>query len=46
MKTISGLDGSFLHLETPDTPMHVASLHLFDLPSGYQRRLPRRHQAR
>jgi len=36
MKTISGLDGSFLHLETPDTPMHVASLHLFDLPSGYQ----------
>jgi diacylglycerol O-acyltransferase / wax synthase len=36
MKTLSGLDGSFLHLETPDTPMHVASLHLFDLPKGYQ----------
>ena len=35
MKTLSGLDGAFLHLETVDTPMHVASLHLFDLPSGY-----------
>jgi diacylglycerol O-acyltransferase / wax synthase len=36
MKTLSGVDGAFLHLETPDTPMHVASLHLFDLPSGYR----------
>jgi WS/DGAT/MGAT family acyltransferase len=36
MKTLSGLDGAFLHLETPDTPMHVASLHLFDLPEGYR----------
>jgi diacylglycerol O-acyltransferase / wax synthase len=35
MKTLSGLDGTFLHLETPETPMHVASLHLFDLPAGY-----------
>jgi WS/DGAT/MGAT family acyltransferase len=35
MKTMSGLDGTFLHLETPETPMHVASLHLFDLPAGY-----------
>jgi diacylglycerol O-acyltransferase len=37
MKALSGLDGAFLHLETPDTPMHVASLHLFDLPRGYRR---------
>ena len=34
MKPLSGLDGAFLHLETPATPMHVASLHLFDLPAG------------
>jgi WS/DGAT/MGAT family acyltransferase len=37
MKTLSGLDGSFLSLETPETPMHVGSLHLFDLPEGYRR---------
>jgi diacylglycerol O-acyltransferase / wax synthase len=36
MKTLSGLDGAFLHLETPDTPMHVASLHLVELPAGYR----------
>ncbi len=36
MKTMSGLDGAFLHLETADTPMHVGSLHLFDLPRAYQ----------
>jgi WS/DGAT/MGAT family acyltransferase len=36
MKALSGLDGAFLHLETPETPMHVASLHLFELPKGYQ----------
>ena len=35
MKTMSGLDGAFLHLETADTPMHVGSLHLFDLPRAY-----------
>ncbi len=36
MKPLSGLDGAFLHLETPETPMHVASLHLFELPKGYR----------
>ncbi len=36
MQALSGLDGAFLHLETPSTPMHVASLHLFDLPPGYR----------
>ena len=35
MKPLSGLDGAFLHLETPETPMHVASLHVFDLPRRY-----------
>jgi diacylglycerol O-acyltransferase / wax synthase len=36
MKSLSGLDGAFLHLETPETPMHVASLSLLDLPPGYR----------
>jgi WS/DGAT/MGAT family acyltransferase len=36
MKTLSGVDGAFLHLETPETPMHVGSLSLFDLPDGYR----------
>ncbi len=36
MKPLSGLDGAFLHLETPETPMHVGSLHLFDLPPGHR----------
>jgi hypothetical protein len=33
---LSGVDASFLHLETPEMPMHVGSLHLLDLPAGYQ----------
>lgn len=37
MKSLSGLDGGFLHLETPETPMHVGSLHLFDLPAAYRK---------
>jgi diacylglycerol O-acyltransferase / wax synthase len=37
MHTLTGIDGTFLHLETPQTPMHVASLSLFDLPPGYRR---------
>ena len=37
MKALSGVDAAFLHLETPQTPMHIASLSLFDLPEGYRR---------
>jgi diacylglycerol O-acyltransferase / wax synthase len=33
---LSSLDASFLHLETPETPMHVGSLVLLDLPEGYR----------
>jgi hypothetical protein len=33
---LSGVDASFLHLETPEMPMHVGSLHLLDLPAGYE----------
>lgn len=32
MKHLSGLDASFLHLETPEMPMHVGGLHLLDAP--------------
>jgi WS/DGAT/MGAT family acyltransferase len=36
MKQLSGLDASFLYLETPEMPMHVGALHLFELPAGYK----------
>jgi diacylglycerol O-acyltransferase / wax synthase len=35
MHQLSGLDATFLYLETPEMPMHVGALHLFELPSGY-----------
>ena len=35
MHHLSGLDASFLHFETPETPMHVGSLMLLELPPGY-----------
>jgi len=35
MEHLSGLDAAFLHLETPETPMHVGGLHLFEMPAGY-----------
>ena len=36
MDHLSGLDATFLYIETPEMPMHVGSVHLFDLPKGYQ----------
>lgn len=36
MKTLSGLDATFLYLETPETPMHVGSLNLYELPRGFK----------
>ena len=36
MKMLTGLDGMFLHLETPETPMHVGSLSVLELPKGYR----------
>lgn len=35
MKHLSGIDATFLYLETPEMPMHVGSLNVFDLPAGY-----------
>jgi hypothetical protein len=34
MDHLSSVDASFLHLETPETPMHVGSLMLFELPKA------------
>lgn len=36
MKHLSGLDATFLHTETPETPMHVGGLHLLELPADYE----------
>jgi diacylglycerol O-acyltransferase len=35
LKHLSSLDATFLHLETPEMPMHVGALHVLDLPEGY-----------
>ncbi|MFT3800264.1 MAG: wax ester/triacylglycerol synthase family O-acyltransferase [Burkholderiaceae bacterium] len=36
MQHLTSLDAAFLHFETPETPMHVGSLMLFQLPEGYK----------
>jgi WS/DGAT/MGAT family acyltransferase len=36
MKSLTGLDATFLYLETPDMPMHVGSLNLCELPAGFK----------
>ena len=33
MRTMSGLDGAFLHIETEETPMHVGALYLLERPA-------------
>jgi diacylglycerol O-acyltransferase / wax synthase len=38
MKRLTGLDASFLYMETPTAPMHVAGLYVYDpsgIPGGY-----------
>ncbi len=35
MKHLSGMDSAFLHIESPEMPMHVGSLNVLDLPEGY-----------
>ena len=34
MKQLGGMDASFLYMETPQTPMHVAGLSIVELPRG------------
>ena len=36
MKQLSGLDATFLHLETPEMPMHVGALNVYALPPGHR----------
>ncbi len=36
MKRLSGLDASFLYLETPEMPMHVGALNVLELPAGFK----------
>ncbi len=35
MNHLSGIDAAFLHMESPEMPMHVGSLHVLELPPGY-----------
>ncbi len=41
MRQLSGLDATFLYLETPEMPMHVGAMHLLELPAGYKGRFVR-----
>ena len=36
MDHLSGLDATFLYMETPETPMHVGGLNIYELPAGYE----------
>ncbi len=38
MDQLSGLDASFLYLESPEMPMHVGAMQVFVLPKGYKGR--------
>lgn len=35
MKQLSGMDATFLYMETPETPMHVAGMTMYELPEGF-----------
>ncbi len=45
MKSLSTIDAAFLFMESPQTPMHVGSLHLLALPSGTQSKFAARLRA-
>ncbi|MBT9508273.1 wax ester/triacylglycerol synthase family O-acyltransferase [Rhodoferax sp.] len=45
MDTLSGLDATFLYLETPETPMHIGSFCLYELPPGFKGSFHREIQA-
>ncbi|MEM7060526.1 MAG: wax ester/triacylglycerol synthase family O-acyltransferase [Pseudomonadota bacterium] len=36
MKQLSGIDATFLYMETDETPMHVASVTMLELPKGFR----------
>ncbi len=35
MKQLGGIDAAFLYMESPQTPMHVAGLTVYELPEGF-----------
>lgn len=35
LQQLGTIDANFLYMETPETPMHVGGLYLYELPSGY-----------
>ena len=41
MKQLSGLDASFLYLETAEMPMHIGALYLLELPAGHKGKFAR-----
>lgn len=48
VRQLSGLDATFLHIETPQMPMHVGAVHLLELPAGFKGRFVkelRKHMA-
>lgn len=36
VQRLSGMDANFLYMETPETPMHGASIQVLELPDGYE----------
>ena len=36
MLQLSGLDATFLYIESPEMPMHVGALHVLEMPEGYK----------
>ncbi len=36
MHHLNGLDAAFLYVETPETPMHVGGLNIYELPLDYE----------
>lgn len=45
VRMLSGLDAAFLYLETPEMPMHVGALSVYELPKGYKGRFITRLRA-
>lgn len=48
MKQLSGLDATFLYLESPEMPMHVGALNVYEMPAGQRGRFAvalRKHMA-
>lgn len=45
VRMLSGLDAAFLYLETPEMPMHVGALSVYELPKGYKGRFLTRLRA-